>query len=345
MNRRIPLLVVVLTLGALIAMVPLGAAVTGEGDIVRADHDASNGTELTPTEQTVSELTPGERMSGVIGVQEAEVDGELASRSFEARLADAETETARAAVVADQIDRNERRLAELQERQRELRERREAGNVSPGAYAARTAAIGATVASVNRTTDRSAEVAAELPSELREERGIDAERIQTLKGRASELSGPETAAIARQIGGNRTGAPMGSERDGEPGAGVGGPPGAGEGGGQNESSGGEPGADRPAGGENASDAGGRPANGSAEAADDRPGDGSDGNATAGGGESAGEGSGEPNDDDGAAGDDSEEADDGGETGSDRDSDGDGSSDGAERGSDADTGGGERAGDP
>jgi hypothetical protein len=237
MTRRITLLVAALAVAGLIAMVPLGAAVTGDSGAPQAIDDAAAG-EDAPVTRTAPEndtrtsrpanatanLSPGERLSGVIGVQAAEIDGEVSSRSLEIRLAEAETDAERAAVIAAQLERNERRLAELRERQRELRERREAGDVSPGAYAARKAAIGTRAAVVNRTTNRSAAVATGLPAEALAERGVDAARIRTLRRSASELSGPETAAIAREIGGNRTGAPMGPDRRGPPGSG-GGPPG------------------------------------------------------------------------------------------------------------------------
>lgn len=256
------MLVAALVVAGLIAMVPLGAAVTGEpgaqaglGDGVDAGEnvqvEAENDTR-TGSANATTDLSPGERLSGVIGVQGAEVDGEVSSRSFEIRLAEAETDEERAAVVAAQLERNERRLAELRERREELRQRRDAGNVSPGAYAARTAAIGTQAATVNRTTNRSAEVAAGLPAEALAERGVDADRIRTLRDRASELSGPETAAIAREIGGNRTGAPMGPDRAGPPGSGIGTP-------GGDTPGVGSPGADTSDAGGNASE----PRNGSA----------------------------------------------------------------------------------
>ncbi|WP_281193857.1 hypothetical protein [Halorubrum sp. F4] len=223
MTRRIPLLVAALVVVGLIATVPLGAAMTGEPGASTAVDDgvAADGNTQVESENGTSDISPGERLSGVIGVQGAEVEGEVESRSFGIRIAEAETDEERAAVIADQLDRNEERLAELRDRQRELRERRSGGNVSDGAYAAQEAKIGAQAASVNRTTERSAEVASGLPADVLAEQGVDAERIRTLREHASELSGPETAAIAREIGGNRTGAPMGPDRGDRPGAGNG----------------------------------------------------------------------------------------------------------------------------
>lgn len=231
MNPRISPLVVALIVAGLIATVPLGAAVAN-GDVPTAtvggdqrQVDDGNATNVSDPAGSADDLRPGERMSGVIGIQESEVEGELDSRSFEVRLAAADTDAERAAVIADRIERNERRLAELRERQQAIRERRTAGTLSDGAYAARMAENGATVVSVKRTTNRSAAAAAELPDDVLADRNVSADRIRALRTQADELTGPETAAIARSIGGNRTGAPMGPDRGERPGSGIGPPPG------------------------------------------------------------------------------------------------------------------------
>ena len=235
MNRRILPLVVALIAVGLIATIPLGAAMAN-GDVPAAtvggddrQVEAENTTNASDVGGSADDLRPGERMSGVIGVQESEVEGELDSRSFEVRLAEADTDAERAAVIADRIERNEQRLTEIREQQRELRERRAAGNLSNGAYAARMAKTGATVESVKRTTNRSAAAAAELPDTVLAEQDVNAERIRALRSQSNELSGPETAAIARSIGGNRTGAPMGADRGERPESGIGPPPEAGNG--------------------------------------------------------------------------------------------------------------------
>ena len=235
MNRRTSLFVAVLVAVALVGMVPLGAAVTDDltGDrTADADEPADEGNE------TGSDLAPGERLSGVVGVEQAELEGEVADRAFGLRLADAETDAERAAIIADQLDRNDRRLESVSERRNELRDRRAAGELSEGAYTARTARIGAEIESIKRTTNRSAEATDGIPDHVLQERNVSVDRVDALRDRASSLSGPEVAEMAREIGGNRTGAPMGPPHDGRPGAGIGppgtdtdepGPPGGGDG--------------------------------------------------------------------------------------------------------------------
>ena len=214
MNRWIASLVV-LVAGALV----VGAAGAGPvGTVVAQDGpNASDGGNETDAANGTVDLSPGEQLSGVVGVQGAEVEGEIESRAFDVALRQADNETERARVVAERLNRTEARLAELKERQRELRERRDAGELSQGAYAARTATTTARVESVARGLNRSADAAAELPAAARGERGIDDERLSELRERADELRGPEVAAIARGVAGNGVGGPMAPDRRGPPG--------------------------------------------------------------------------------------------------------------------------------
>ena len=235
MNRRTSLFVAVLVAVALVGMVPLGAAVT---DDLTGDRTADADEPADERNETGSDLAPGERLSGVVGVEQAELEGEVADRAFGLRLADAETDAERAAIIADQLDRNDRRLESVSERRNELHDRRAAGELSEGAYTARTARIGAEIESIKRTTNRSAEATDGIPDHVLQERNVSVDRVDALRDRASSLSGPEVAEMAREIGGNRTGAPMGPPHDGRPGAGISppgtdtdepGPPGGGDG--------------------------------------------------------------------------------------------------------------------
>lgn len=219
----------------IVMIVPAVGAVTESGDAI-PDRGHSIGTHeptadertlsptptdtvsgATNTSRDVGNLTPGERLSVVVGVQGAEVRGEVDARSYESRLASAETERERATVVAAQVSRDEMRLAELRARQAALRDRRANGTLDPGTYAAQTARVRAEVATVTRTTERSATAAATLPAAAQTAAGVDPGRVDALREGVRELRGPEIAAIAREIAGNRTGAPMGAGPPAEPG--------------------------------------------------------------------------------------------------------------------------------
>lgn len=178
----------------LVAMVPLGVAAV-------QDHDSDQA-------EGPDETRPGERLAGVVGVHGTELDGEMESRAFGVAVAEAESDEARADVIAAQFDRNERRLADVETRRAELREQRDAGEISEGTYRARIAVTVAQTEATRHTTGQGASAAEDLPEDLREERGIDAAAVTTLQERADELTGPEVAEIARGIAGDSVGRPI-----------------------------------------------------------------------------------------------------------------------------------------
>jgi len=193
-----------------------GVAAAGPVGTVIAQDDTGTEDEAPESNET-TEMSPGERLSGVVGVQSAEISGEVESRAFEVGLDRAETPGERAEIVAQRLDKSEQRLAEVEQRQRELRERRDAGELSQGAFAARMAETAARAETVRRGANRSAVVAEELPDSVRADRGIGRERVESVSERASGLSGPEVVAIARGVAGTDVGGPIAADRRGPPG--------------------------------------------------------------------------------------------------------------------------------
>jgi hypothetical protein len=186
------LVVALLVVGAMIAVPAVSASHT-----VGAQ-------ELTPTDGAADgdeSIAPGERFSGVVGVQKAEIDGDVESRAFAIQVANAESDDAKASVVAQRHQQNEQRLAELQERLSDLEQARENGSISYGEYAARTAAVHSELRNVERSTNETAEVAEGIPDETLAANGVDREAIDTLRKNASEMSGQEVADLARPIAG------------------------------------------------------------------------------------------------------------------------------------------------
>lgn len=155
-----------------------------------------------PNRTDEQEITPGEQLVGVVGVQEAELDGELDERTFGVRMANATSDDAKADVAAEQLGDVEARLDELEQRKAAVEERRANGEMTEGQHAAEMTRIAAETQTAERLTNASEEEASDLPAELLEERGVNAEAIVTLQDRANELSGPETATVARSIAGD-----------------------------------------------------------------------------------------------------------------------------------------------
>ena len=162
--------------------------------------------EATQTEQAAAnETAPGAQLAGVVGVQEAELDGEVDSRAYGIRVAQANTEDAKADVVADQLGDVEQRLNELETQRETLEAARDNGSMSEGEYRAKAAKLHAESKTAQRLANQTNETASELPAEKLEARGINATAIQTLSARAENLTGQEVAQIARGIAGENVG--------------------------------------------------------------------------------------------------------------------------------------------
>lgn len=198
MTRTAPVLVaVVLVVGTLAAFPVAGLAAQTD--------DTETETPQTTNASENASVAPGAQLSGVVGVGEAELEGDVESRAYGIQVAQAKTNEARADVVADRLNASEKQMDDLEAQKQGLDEARANGSMSEGEYSAKVAAVHARTQSVDHITNQTNETAQGLPVELLEQKGINATAIQTLKDRASDLSGPETAAIARSIAGNNVG--------------------------------------------------------------------------------------------------------------------------------------------
>ena len=156
-------------------------------------------------EDETAEIAPGERLGGVVGVQQAEFDGEIERNAFAIALDRADDNATKAGLVAEKLGQTETRLAELDERKAELRQQRENGMISEGQYRAQTAKMATEVGTAKQQLNRSNATAAELPEETLRENGVNTTAIRTLTDSANELTGGEVAEIARNIAGDRSG--------------------------------------------------------------------------------------------------------------------------------------------
>jgi len=148
---------------------------------------------------------PGATFAGVVGVQGAEVEGEVAQRSLDQRLAAAGSNTSKASVVAAETEDVRQQLSELRERRETLDQRYESGEITRGEYRSKLARIGAQIRTLERRLNATAAVAEGLPEETLRERGVNASAIDELRRNASEMGGGEVAEAARGIGGPDTG--------------------------------------------------------------------------------------------------------------------------------------------
>lgn len=196
MRRTIPAVLAALLVVSTLAVVPAALAQQTE------TNETSN--------QTSNEgIEPGAQLSGVVGVQEAELDGEVESRAYGIRVAQSNSDDATAAVVADQLNSTEQRLTEIEAEQAELEDARENGSISEGQYQARSATLYAQSQSAQRLASQTNETASGLPAETLEANGVNVTAIRSLQDRAANLTGPEVAAIAQRIAGPNAGMGVG----------------------------------------------------------------------------------------------------------------------------------------
>jgi hypothetical protein len=243
MNQRTALLAVLVVAATAVVAVPAAGldpgAIAGDRDAANdvTDREA-NGPNATAAENgTANETSPGAQLTGVVGVQKAEIDGEVRSRSFEISLNRSDDNDSKAAVIAGQVTDLESGLEELRDRKNELDRAHENDTITGGEYRARIAEVATRISTVRRLVNQTANASRGIPAEKLEEKGVNASEIRKLGNDARNLSGPEVAAIARGIAGPGVGRGLGQGPPGNktnPGKGNGppgngdGPPGAGE---------------------------------------------------------------------------------------------------------------------
>ncbi|WP_254762608.1 hypothetical protein [Natrinema marinum] len=209
MNRTTTITLAALLVAAAVA-VPLAAASVVSNGTAQSDADAAGN----------DSIEPGAQFAAAVGVQNADVGGELSERTYSVRIANAETNETKAAIVDDQLAATSARLERLEARLESLNESRAAGELGEDRYRAEVATTVARIGAVERQAAALERTAAELPERALADRGVDLESIRSLRDRAGGLGGPETAAIARSVAGDDVGRSFGSDREpGDPVAG------------------------------------------------------------------------------------------------------------------------------
>ncbi|WP_254272800.1 DUF7096 domain-containing protein [Haloarcula marina] len=205
--RRATLVVVAVLVASVLAGLPAAAMAQETATQTQTQTDQSSANET---------VAPGAQLAGAVGVQGAELEGEVQSRAFNASVDRARDDDARAAVVAAQSGRLEERLAELEQRREALEAARENGSMSQSEYRARVAQLHASSRATERLAAQTGERADRLPAETLEANGVNVTAIRSLAQRSAELTGPEVAEIARGIAGPNAGERPGRERAGGP---------------------------------------------------------------------------------------------------------------------------------
>ncbi|MDZ7850538.1 MAG: hypothetical protein U5K70_06930 [Halodesulfurarchaeum sp.] len=175
----------------------------------------ADSTELAQTTETeandtaVNETPPGVMFAGSIAVQQEEMRGEIEHRSFGLQIAAAATNRSKAQVLNRTHEHLEERLTEIETEMERLNRSRANGSISEGQYQVRLSALTTRVGNLEQMANSTSRTAATLPRETLEANGVNVTALEQLRTHARNMTGPETAAIARQIAGDRAGTPMG----------------------------------------------------------------------------------------------------------------------------------------
>ena len=190
-----------------VAGAPTDSAQDGELAIAQLD----NSTVTNETNESVM-LGPGARLAGVVGVQQAEIRGEVEHRTFGLSIAAARSNGSKARVVAQNTERIQDRLRALENRSRQLNESYRNGSMPEAAYYARMAQINTRIRTLERQTNQTIEEAGALPPQSLNQHGVNVTELERVRNQARNMTGPEVAGVARKIGGPHAGKPVGHER-------------------------------------------------------------------------------------------------------------------------------------
>lgn len=243
MIQRSTVLAVALTLAVAFATpvaagtLGLSGASDGTDAVVGTAQSATpeNNTTASNNESDNGSMAPGAKLAGVVSVQGTEVSGEIEHRALGHRMAAARSNASKASVIASQSSELSTRLSDIRAQQQTLQAKYENGTISTGQYKARMAKLVAEARTIQRLLNTTADAAAGLPNAALEAKGVNVTAIETLRTDAKNLTGPEVAAIAQEVAGNRSANPPGlGNGTGGPGAGPGEAPGNGPGSGNGQ---------------------------------------------------------------------------------------------------------------
>lgn len=182
------------------AIAPLGVAALPASDATPSS-SATTAVADNETQADETNVSAGEQLSAVVGIQETELGGEIEQRSFGIRIANAASNDSKAEVVGETVGNLQERLADLRGEKQRLREARDNGSMSQGQYAARMAELSAKTESLRQLATQTENASSELPGEVLREHGVNATAIQTLRQDAANMTGPTVAEVARSIAG------------------------------------------------------------------------------------------------------------------------------------------------
>ena len=206
---RAALLALFVVGGTLVTAVPSGAAPPHAtvGEVTATDEAVGVGSRATAVQNaTANNSSLGADISSFMQSSVAEVDGVVETGMWTAAYNATDNRSVKVALVERQTEDLREQLAELRQRKAELVAERNASNVSDAAYKAKlghlVGRVHALRTAINATASRAREVNANVAA------------VAELQTGADNLTGPEIAAVARNVTGVSVGnGPRGGPRD------------------------------------------------------------------------------------------------------------------------------------
>lgn len=203
MRPRIALL---LTVCLLIGFISAPMIVAGSED--SNSMDRNTGLSLSSQATNDSALGAGDRLQGIVGIQNAEVQAEIETRRFGIDYNQADSNASKGQVVAQEVTNLESELADLNDRKEDLRRGLDNGTISRADYRVELAILNVKAKQLQHRANLTQGAATQLPATVLENQGVDTQAIQQIRTNAANLTGPEVADLARSIAGNNAGREM-----------------------------------------------------------------------------------------------------------------------------------------
>lgn len=207
MKRTVSVAAVALVVVLSVAAPAVGLPVTPDGESPRWQQTTTTPAEANETaaEANGTGTSPGARLGGVVAAQGVAVGTEIESRALRHQLNQSKSNGSRAAVLARQVNQSRSRLDALRADRKRLEAGRENGTVSESEYRIRATRLSARISAVRRLNAQTSDVAAGLPRESLRRNGVNVTALRSVPSMATDVEGPQIAAIAREIAGPQEG--------------------------------------------------------------------------------------------------------------------------------------------
>lgn len=141
----------------------------------------------SPPGPAQTNATPASNASSPFATQGDLIGQRLSAEAFEIRLQNAPTATARARIVADEVDRVEAQLTLLRQRFETVRAARQSGSVEDDQYESRTGQLLDAAQTLDARVDRIQTAVNQTDESALSEAGVTRERTDTLRSRTDQL--------------------------------------------------------------------------------------------------------------------------------------------------------------